>query len=140
MPIESIIRKLIKDVPEVAAKVGDRVNAQRLPDGEPLPAIVYTRMPGAQFGCTMDGYDGFVRAEYRIDIWTEEARADDARTIRDSIVQTLHCFKGSVTVDTETFEIKVIKVTDAGAPDFEEPSRRARQMVEFYVHYVDNQL
>lgn len=120
-----IIEEAISDLIESLDLVGDRVYPMRLPQDEPLPAVVYQSISRAREE-SHSGPSGLYHPRIQLNCWDDSYTG--AKKLAKRIIQALDGYKGTVG-SIKIGKIKVANVLD----DQEEETDMFRQIVDIIV-------
>lgn len=86
-----------------------RIYPIRLPQGEKLASLVYTRISG-QGDYTMQGASGYTRPRYQIDAWAPSAGA--ANALASAVKDALDGFKGAMGTGANAIDVQGVFCAD----------------------------
>ncbi len=93
MTVEAALYSLLKNNAGVAAKVGDRIYPNILPQNIQYPCLSF-RNVSTQSDQTMSGISGFAQGRFQIDVWSNNHL--EACQIREVVRLALQAYRGTV--------------------------------------------
>lgn len=91
MTVEKKLYEALKIWPPLTRLIDGRLYPVRIPQGEKLPVVVYSRVSGAPYNCLGSDYRT-VRVRIRLDVWA--ATYDEAHSIADALASGIASAEG----------------------------------------------
>lgn len=131
--VRKALRSYILGDAAIVALVVDRVYAIKIPQGEPPPSIVITRISGPG-DYHLQGPSGLISLRVQVDAWAKTA--DAAAALANLIKDRIDGYRGAMGTGANIVTVRGVFVADL-REDYDDTAQLFRAGRDFFIHHQE---